>query len=148
MAKGSTVRLTKFELQVMSALWALGSASVRELLERFPQENRPAYTTIQTIISRLEEKGAVRRVDKIGNAHIFEPIVTQRAAVRRLFGELLNLFGGSRHTLMAQLVETGPLTRADLRQAEETLKQIEAERRAASNSKTTRRSGSRERSRR
>ena len=128
MAKDSEVRLTKFELEVMGALWELGSASVREVQERLPEGKRPAYTTVQTIIYRLEEKGAVRRVKKVGNAHVFEPLVTRRATVRRLFGELLGFFGGSPRTLMAQLVEAGHLTLEDLREAEETLERLEAER--------------------
>ena len=128
MRKGPEVRLTKFELEVMEALWALGSASVREVQERLPAGKRPAYTTVQTIVYRLEEKGAVRRVKKVGNAHVFEPVVTRRATVRRLFGELLGFFGGSPRTLMAQLVESGHLTLEDLREAEETLERLQAER--------------------
>ena len=126
MAKESDVRLTKFELEVMGALWELGSASVRELQERLPEGKRPAYTTVQTIVYRLEEKGAVRRVKKVGNAHVFEPVVTRRATVRRLFDELLGFFGGSPRTLMAQLVEGGHLTLEDLREAEEMLRRLES----------------------
>jgi predicted transcriptional regulator len=125
-AKESDVKLTKFELEVMGALWELGSASVRELQERLPEGKRPAYTTVQTIVYRLEEKGAVRRVKKVGNAHVFEPVVTRRATVRRLFDELLGFFGGSPRTLMAQLVEGGHLTLEDLREAEETLERLES----------------------
>jgi predicted transcriptional regulator len=125
-AKESDVKLTRFELEVMGALWELGSASVRELQERLPEGKRPAYTTVQTIVYRLEEKGAVRRVKKVGNAHVFEPVVTRRATVRRLFGELLGFFGGSPRSLMAQLVEAGHLTLEDLREAEETLARLEA----------------------
>jgi BlaI family transcriptional regulator, penicillinase repressor len=126
-SKESEVKLTRFELEVMGALWELGSASVRELQERLPEGKRPAYTTVQTIVYRLEEKGAVRRVKKVGNAHVFEPVVTRRATVRRLFGELLGFFGGSPRTLVAQLVEGGHLTLEDLREAEEALKRLEAE---------------------
>ena len=126
MAKESDIRLTKFELEVMGALWELGSASVREVQERLPERRRPAYTTVQTIVYRLEEKGAVRRVKKVGNAHVFEPVVTRRATVRRLFGELLGFFGGSPRTLMAQLVEGGHLTLEDLREAEEMLERVES----------------------
>ncbi|HEX7955566.1 MAG TPA: BlaI/MecI/CopY family transcriptional regulator [Pyrinomonadaceae bacterium] len=126
MAKESDVKLTRFELEVMGALWELGSASVRELQERLPEGKRPAYTTVQTIVYRLEEKGAVRRVKKVGNAHVFEPLVSRRATVRRLFGELLGFFGGSPRTLMAQLVEAGHLTLEDLREAEETLERLGA----------------------
>src|ERR687895_1925642 len=107
MAKERGVRLTKFELEVMESLWALGTASVREVQERLPARKRPAYTTVQTIIYRLEEKGALRRVKKVGNAHVFEPIVSRKAAARRLVDELLDFFGGSPRTLMAQMVEAG-----------------------------------------
>ena len=130
MAKESDVRLTKFELEVMAALWELGSASVREVQERLPEGKRPAYTTVQTIVYRLEEKGALRRVKKVGNAHVFEPVVTRRATVRRLFHELLGFFGGSPRTLMAQLVEGGHLTLEDLREAEELLERLESDKSA------------------
>ncbi len=125
MAKESDVKLTRFELEVMGALWELGSASVRELRERLPEGKRPAYTTVQTIVYRLEEKGAVRRVKKVGNAHVFEPVVTRRATVRRLFGEMLGFFGGSPRAMMAQLVEAGHLTLEDLREGEEALARLE-----------------------
>ena len=131
MAKEAEVKLTRFELEVMGALWELGSASVRELQERLPEGKRPAYTTVQTIVYRLEEKGAVRRAKKVGNAHVFEPVVTRRATARRLFDELLGFFGGSPRTLMAQLVEGGHLTLEDLREAEEMLGRLESERGAA-----------------
>src|SRR3712207_7701862 len=97
----------------MGALWELGSASVREVQERLPEKRRPAYTTVQTLVYRLEEKGAVRRVKKAGNADVFEPVVTRRATVRRLVDELLGFFGGSPRTLMAQLVG-GAIGRADV----------------------------------
>jgi BlaI family penicillinase repressor len=147
-AKESEVKLTKFELEVMGALWELGSASVREVQERLPEGKRPAYTTVQTIVYRLEEKGAVRRVKKVGNAHVFEPVVTRRATVRRLFGELLGFFGGSPRSLMAQLVEGGHLTLEDLREAEELLERLESDKTATveraaveSQSKATSRKG-------
>ena len=131
MTKEKNVRLTKFELELMTALWELGQASVREIQERLPEKKRPAYTTVQTIVYRLEEKGAVRRAKKVGNAHVFEPVVTRKSAVRRVVDELLGLFGGSPRTLMAQLVEAGRLTLEDLREAEGALETIEAERAAA-----------------
>lgn len=118
MAKEPKVKLTKFEMEVMDALWALGSASVREIQERLPSRKRPAYTTVQTIVYRLEEKGAVRRAKKVGNAHVFEPLVTRKAARRRLMEELLGFFGGSPADLMAQLVESGKLSLEDLRALE------------------------------
>ncbi len=111
------LKLTKLELEVMEAVWALGSGSVREIQEQLPERKRPAYTTVQTIIYRLEEKGAVRRVKKIGNAHIFEPLVTRKAAHNRLIDDLLHVFGSPR-MLMAQLVETGQLTLEDIRSLE------------------------------
>lgn len=126
MAKEKPVKLTRLELEVMGAVWALGSGSVREIQEHLPEQKRPAYTTVQTIIYRLEEKGAVRRVKKIGNAHIFEAVVTRKAAHNRLIDELLNVFGGSPRSLMAQLVETGQLTLHDVRELEGTLAQLEA----------------------
>lgn len=118
MASKSQIKLTKLELEIMEAVWALGSASVREIQEQLPERKRPAYTTVQTIIYRLEEKGAVRRVKKIGNAHIFEPLVTRKAAHNRLIDDLLHVFGGSPRMLMAQLVETGQLTLEDIRSLE------------------------------
>jgi BlaI family penicillinase repressor len=126
MTRDKHVRLTRLELEIMGAVWAVGSGSVREIQEQLPEEKRPAYTTVQTIIYRLEEKGAVRRVKKIGNAHIFEAVVTRKAAHSRLIDELLNVFGGSPRSLMTQLVETGQLTLHDIRDLERTLEQLEA----------------------
>ncbi|MEM9292963.1 MAG: BlaI/MecI/CopY family transcriptional regulator [Acidobacteriota bacterium] len=114
-----SVRLTRFELDVMEELWRLGRASVRELLEQLPNRRRPAYTTVQTIVRRLEEKGAVKRVKKIGNAHIFEPTVERQHAYRRLVSDFLDLFGGSAKPLMAHLARSGQLSLEDLREAEE-----------------------------
>ncbi|HUQ30656.1 MAG TPA: BlaI/MecI/CopY family transcriptional regulator [Pyrinomonadaceae bacterium] len=121
MGQEPNVKLTRFELEVMSALWELGPASVRELQEKLPEKKRPAYTTVQTIVYRLEEKGAVRRVKKIGNAHIFEATVTRKSAHRRLINELLALFNGSARPLMAHLVETGKLSLEDVRELESDL---------------------------
>jgi BlaI family penicillinase repressor len=115
------VKLTKFELELMNALWDLGQASVREIQERLPTQKRPAYTTVQTIVYRLEEKGAVRRLKKIGNAHIFEPLVTRQAAHGRLIHDFLELIGGSARPLMAHLLESGKLTLEDIRELEESL---------------------------
>jgi BlaI family transcriptional regulator, penicillinase repressor len=120
------IRLTKLELEIMEAVWALGSGSVREIQEQLPERKRPAYTTVQTIIYRLEEKGAVRRVKKIGNAHIFEPLVTRKAAHNRLIDDLLHVFGGSPRMLMAQLVETGQLTLEDIRSFETAIAKLAA----------------------
>jgi BlaI family transcriptional regulator, penicillinase repressor len=124
MADKSQLKLTKLELEIMEAVWALGSASVREIQEKLPERKRPAYTTVQTIIYRLEEKGAVRRVKKIGNAHIFEAVVTRKAAHRRLIDDLLHVFGGSPRLLVAQLVETGQLTLEDIRELENSLAEL------------------------
>jgi BlaI family transcriptional regulator, penicillinase repressor len=113
--------LTRFELEVMDHLWRLGRASVRELLEALPARRRPAYTTVQTIVRRLEEKGAARQVRKIGNAHIYEPAVTREAAYRRLIKEFLDIFGGSARPLMAHLAESGELTLEDVHALERAL---------------------------
>lgn len=117
------MRITKFELQLLERLWALGTASVREIQESLPEENRPAYTTVQTMIYRLEEKKAVRRVKKIGNAHVFEPLVTQKSVYRRLIDDLVEVFGGRAEPVMSYLAESGKLTLADIREAEKVLKQ-------------------------
>lgn len=125
MGKELHVKLTKFELEIMQSLWELGSASVREIQEQLPAKKRPAYTTVQTMIYRLEEKGAVRRVKKIGNAHVFEPLVTRKAAHHRLITELLDFFGGSARPLMAHLAEAGKLSLEDIREMEGLLSQQE-----------------------
>jgi predicted transcriptional regulator len=110
-------RLTKLELQILEALWTHGKASIREIQESFP-EPRPAYTTIQTTVYRLEGKKAVRRVRKISNAHIFEPTVRRDVARHRLLDEILSFFGGRAQPMMAQLAEAGKLTRDDIRELE------------------------------
>lgn len=118
-------KLTKLELQIMEALWTRGSASIREIQESFPEKNRPAYTTIQTTVYRLESKKAVRRVRKIGNFHIFEAAVSRDIAQRRLIDDLLALFGGRTQPVMAHLIESGKLTLADVKEAEKTLRRLE-----------------------
>ena len=122
-------RLTRLELQVLEALWAHGKASIREVQEAFP-EPRPAYTTVQTTVYRLEAKKALRRLRKIGNAHIFEPVVERDTARHRLLDEILSFFGGRAQPMMAQLAEAGKLTREDLRVLEETIDRLERERKA------------------
>ena len=117
-------RLSKLELQILELLWARGNASIREIQEAFP-EPRPAYTTIQTTVYRLEAKDAVRRVRKISNAHIFEPVVARDVARLRLLDEVLRFFGGRAQPMMAQLVEAGKLTRDDLRQLEAAIEKHE-----------------------
>jgi predicted transcriptional regulator len=114
-------RVSRFELQLLEKLWDLGPASVREVQESLPERDRPAYTTVQTMIYRLEEKGAVRRVKKIGNAHVFQAVLTRKAVHRRLIGDLLSLFGGSATPVVSHLVETGKLTLADVKELEKRL---------------------------
>jgi len=118
-------KLTKLELQIMEALWTRGEASIREIQETFPEKGRPAYTTIQTTVYRLEAKKAVRRVKKVGNFHIFEAAVSRNAAQRRLINDLLALFGGSTQPVMAHLIESGKLTLEDVKEAESLLRQPE-----------------------
>ena len=114
----TTIRLTPFELEIMDLLWRLGEASVREVREEIPEGSRPAYTTVQTIIQRLEQKGAVRRSRKIGNALMFEPAITRKSAYRRLVDELVDLFGGSAQPLVAHLLDSGKLTLEDIKALE------------------------------
>src|SRR6266516_4605873 len=116
-------KLSKLELQILEALWAQGKASIREIQETFP-EPRPAYTTIQTTVYRLEGKKAVRSVRKISNAHIFEPIVARDVARHRLLDEILSFFGGRAQPMMAQLAEAGKLTLDDVRELEKTIKKL------------------------
>jgi BlaI family penicillinase repressor len=114
-------KLTKLELQILEILWQRGNASIREVQEAFP-EPRPAYTTIQTTVYRLEGKKAVRRTRKISNAHIFEPIVARDVARHRLLDEILSFFGGRALPMMTQLAEAGKLTVDDIRELEKTIK--------------------------
>ena len=122
-------KLARLELQILEALWALGKASIREIQETFPQP-RPAYTTIQTTVYRLEGKGAVRRVRKISNAHIFEPTVAREVTRHGLLDEILSFFGGRAQPMMAQLAEAGKLTLEDVRELEKTIKRIEKEKKS------------------
>ena len=119
-------KLSKLELQILEALWAQGKASIREIQEAFPPP-RPAYTTIQTTVYRLEGKKALRRVRKIGNADIFEPIVARDVTRNRLLDEILSFFGGRAQPMMAQLAEAGKLTLADVRELEKTIKKLEGQ---------------------
>jgi len=112
-------------MEMMEALWNLGRASIREIHEKLPEARRPAYTTVQTIIRRLEEKGAVRQTRQVGNAHIFEPAITREAAHRRLIDELLEIWGGSARPLMAHLAEAGKLTLKDVKELEDLLAERE-----------------------
>lgn len=115
-------RLTKLELKIMDKLWTRGALAIREIQEAFPERGRPAYTTIQTTVYRLEMKGAVRRVKKISNAHIFAAVVSRGKAQGRLIDELLGLFGGRTQPVMAHLVESGKLTMDDVKEAERMLR--------------------------
>src|SRR5438876_1002981 len=117
------IKLSKLELQILEALWANGKASIREIQEAFP-EPRPAYTTIQTTVYRLEGKKAVRRVRKISNAHIFEPMVARDVTRHRLLDEILSFFGGRAQPMMAQLAEAGKLTLDDVRELEKTIRKL------------------------
>lgn len=119
----SMPKLSRLELQVMEALWSGGASAIREIQERFPEDGRPAYTTVQTTVYRLEAKGAVRRTRKIGNAHLFEAVVSRQAAQRRLIDELLSLFGGSMQPVMTHLVQTGKLSLEDVQEAERLLRE-------------------------
>jgi predicted transcriptional regulator len=115
-------KLSKLELKIMEALWTNGPSSVREIQESFPAKRRPAYTTVQTIVYRLEAKNALKRTKKIGNAHIFEAVLSQTAARRKLIDELLGLFGGRAQPLMSHLIESGQLTLDDIEEARAALR--------------------------
>jgi BlaI family transcriptional regulator, penicillinase repressor len=117
-------KLTTFELQIMEALWTRGNASIREIQETFPERGRPAYTTIQTTVYRLEAKKAVRRVKKVGNFHVFEATVSRNAAQRKLIGDLLALLGGRTQLVVAHLIESGNLTLEDVKEAEKLLRKL------------------------
>ena len=118
-------KLSKLELHIMEALWTHDQASIREIQETFPEKRRPAYTTVQTTVYRLEAKNAVRRVKKVGNFHIFEATVSRNAAERRLIDDLLALFGGHTQPVMAHLIESGKLTLEDVKEAQRTLRKLE-----------------------
>jgi BlaI family penicillinase repressor len=123
-------KLSKLELQILEALWGHGKASIREIQEAFP-EPRPAYTTIQTTVYRLEGKKAVRRVRKISNADIFEPTVARDVTRNRMLDEILSFFGGRAQPMMAQLAEAGKLTLHDVRELEKTIKKLDRQQKAA-----------------
>ena len=125
--KTSLPKLSKLELQIMEALWTKGPCSVREIQESFPAKKRPAYTTVQTTVYRMEAKKALRRTRKIATALIFEAAVSRDAAHRRLIDDLLGLFGGKSRPIMAHLVESGTLTLDDVREAEQALLKLERE---------------------
>jgi predicted transcriptional regulator len=118
-------KLTRLELQIMEALWERRKASIRKIQEAFP-EPRPAYTTIQTTVYRLEGKKAVRRVRKVGNAHIFEPLISRAITRHRVLDEILSFFGGRAQPMMAQLAEAGKLTLKDVKELEKTIRKLES----------------------
>src|ERR1700760_2323518 len=121
-------KLSKLELQIMEALWTTGPLAIRDIQEAFPARGRPAYTTVQTMVYRLEAKKALRRARKIGNAHIFEAVVSRDAAKARLVDDFLALFGGRMQPVMAHLIEAGNLTPNDVADAERLLKDLAAKR--------------------
>ena len=120
-------KLTKLELQIMEALWNDGACSIREIVDRLPAKDRPAYTTVQTTVYRLETKKAIRRTKRIGNAQIFEAAVSRRAAERRLIDDLLGLFGGRIQPLVTHLIEAGKLTARDVDAARAELRKAQKE---------------------
>jgi BlaI family transcriptional regulator, penicillinase repressor len=118
-------KLTRLELRIMETLWSKGASSIRELLEAFPEAERLAYTTVQTVVYRLEEKKAVRRIGKTNNAHVFEAVVSRNSAQHRMIDDLVALFGGKRLPLMTHLIESGKLTPEEIREARKALRNIE-----------------------
>ena len=121
-------KFSKLEMQIMDVLWSNGPTAIREIQESFGPKNRPAYTTVQTMVYRLEIKKALRRARKVGNAHVFEALITRDAAKARLVDEFLSLFGGRMQPVMAQLIEAGNLTAKDVADAEKLLKDLSAKR--------------------
>ena len=117
-------KLTKLELKIMEALWSRGASSIREIQETFPERGRPAYTTVQTTVYRMERKKVVRRARKISNAHIFEATISRHAAQGRLIDDLLGLFGGRTQPVMAHLIESGKLTLDDLEEARKAVRKL------------------------
>lgn len=129
-------RLSKLELQIMETLWARGQASIREMQEAFPEAGRPAYTTVQTMVYRLEAKGAVERLGKVGNFHMFAPAISRVSAQKRLIDELLAFFGGRSEPVMAHLIESGKLTLEDVKAAEKALLALSEEQSKANEAKS------------
>jgi predicted transcriptional regulator len=121
--------LTRLELRILEVFWSHGQVSIREIQQAFP-EPRPAYTTIQTTVYRMETRGVLRRVRKIGNAHVFEPTIARDFARHRLLDEILSFFGGKAQPMMAQLAESGHLTMDDVRALEATIRRVEQQKRA------------------
>jgi len=120
-------RLSRLEYQIMEALWAKGEGSIREIQESFPAKSRPAYTTVQTTVNRMEAKEVVRRARKVGNFHVYEPAISREAAQRRLVHDLMAIFGGRSQPVMAHLIEAGKLSLADVKEAERMLRNLSRE---------------------
>lgn len=120
----TTAKLSKLEFQIMEALWTNGDGSIRDMLEALPGKRRPAYTTIQTTVNRMEAKGIVARVGQVGISHIYTPLVTRENAQRALIDDLLSIFGGRSQPVMAHLVESGKVSLDEIRQAEAALRQL------------------------
>lgn len=119
----ANVRLSRLEFVIMETLWTRGQASIREMLEGFPAKKRPTYSTVQTMVYRLEAKGAVKRIRMSGNFHMFEPAVTREAAQRPVIDELLAILGGESRPVFARLIETGKMTMEDVEFAEKALQE-------------------------
>jgi len=117
-------RLSNLEMRIMEVLWTGGGCSIREIQEKFPAKKRPAYTTVQTMVYRLEAKKALRRAKKIGTAHIFEAAIPRDAARRRLIDDFLSIFGGETQPVMTHLIEAGKLTLEDVQEAERHLRAL------------------------
>lgn len=120
-------RLSKLEYQIMESLWTRGESSIREILDCLPGKRRPAYTTIQTTIYRMETKGVVHRVRKVGNFHVFAAAISRDSAQHRMIEDLLAIFGGRSQPVMAHLIDTGKLTMEDVKEAERTLRRLSKE---------------------
>jgi BlaI family penicillinase repressor len=121
-------KLSRLEFKIMETLWARAECSIRDIQESFPDKKRPAYTTIQTTVYRMEAKGIVHRLKKVGNFHIFAPALSRQAAQRRLMDDLLSLFGGSGQPVMTHLIESGKLSLEDVKEAERLLRNLSKER--------------------
>ena len=116
-------KLTRLELRVMDTLWSKGPSSIRDLVEAFPEKERLAYTTVQTVVYRLEAKKAIRRTSKVSNAHIFEAVISRSSAQHRMIDDLVALFGGERLPIVTHLIESGKLTPEEVREAQKALEE-------------------------
>jgi BlaI family penicillinase repressor len=121
-------KLTRLELRIMETLWTKGSSSIRDLVEAFPEKERLAYTTVQTVVYRLEAKKAIRRTSKVSNAHIFEAVISRSSAQHRMIDDLVALFGGKRLPIVTHLIESGTLTPEEVREARKALEEASKQR--------------------